>query len=110
MPRRSAADLAIPIPGSPEQSRLQPPPSLSEPERALFRAIVTACDAKHFRASDLPLLCCYVEAAVLAERAAQELRNGPVIDGKASPWLIVQERAVRAMTALSLRLRLSPQS
>jgi hypothetical protein len=36
--------------------------------------------------------------------------GGPIVDGKASPWLVVQEKAVRAMTALSMRLRLSPQS
>ncbi len=33
-----------------------------------------------------------------------------MIDGKASPWLMVQEKSVRALTALSMRLRLSPQS
>jgi chaperonin subunit len=38
------------------------------------------------------------------------LRLGAVIDGKPSPWITVQEKAVRAMVALSMRLRLSPQS
>jgi hypothetical protein len=52
--------------------------------------------------------CCTADA--LAERAAKELRKNPVVDGKASPWLLVQEKSVRALTALSMRLRLSPQS
>ena len=33
-----------------------------------------------------------------------------VIDGKTNPWLVVQEKAQRAMVALSARLRLAPQS
>lgn len=46
----------------------------------------------------------------MARRAAVELdRDGPVIGDRASPWLIVQEKAHRAMAALSMRLRLSPQ-
>jgi hypothetical protein len=35
---------------------------------------------------------------------------GAVINGKASPWITIQEKAVRAMVALTMRLRLSPQS
>ena len=66
-------------------------------------------DARHFRPSDAPLLCRFVEADALAERAAKELRKNPVADGKASPWLMVQEKSVRALTALAMRLRLSPQ-
>jgi hypothetical protein len=76
----------------------------------LFRQIVANCAHDHFRQSDLPLLCRYVEAAVLAERAAEQLREAPVIGGKPSPWLPVREKAVREMTALSMRLRLSPQA
>jgi hypothetical protein len=33
------------------------------------------------------MLCRYVEADVLAERAAQELRRGVVVGGKVNPWL-----------------------
>jgi phage terminase small subunit len=71
---------------------------------------VTGCDADHFRQTDLPLLSRYCEAAILAEQAALELRNGAVVDGKPSPWIVIQEKSVRAMVALSMRLRLSPQS
>jgi phage terminase small subunit len=107
--RKSAAALSvIAVDGDPD--RLLPPASLSDPERIVFVDLVTACDPKQFRPSDLPLLCRYCEAAVLAEQSALELRRGAVVDGKPSPWITVQEKAVRAMVALSMRLRLSPQS
>jgi phage terminase small subunit len=107
--RKSTADLvSFHVDGSP--SRLNPPASLSEAERSLFTELVAANTPEHFRPSDLPLLARYCEATVLAEQAAQELRRGAVVDGKVNPWLTVQEKAVRAMVALSMRLRLSPQS
>ena len=100
MPRKSAeASLVQPLDGSPPQ--LEPPASLSPPEAQLFRDLIAAVDRKHFRSSDLALLCRYVEACVLAEQAAKELREGAVIDGKPSGWLIVQEKCVRTLTALS---------
>jgi phage terminase small subunit len=84
---------------------------LSDPERRVFIEIVAACDANHFQPSDLPLVCRYVEAVVLAEEAARELREeGAVVDCKPSPWITVQEKAVRALVAVSMRLRLSPQA
>ena len=76
----------------------------------MFTAIVAGCDANHFRQTDLPLLSGYCEAAILAERAALELRNGAVLDGKPSPWIVIQEKCMRALVSLSMRLRLSPQS
>ncbi len=93
-----------------EQARPSPPAGLSDPEREMFAAIIAGCEADHFRQTDLPLLSRYCEAAILAERAALELRNGAVVDGKPSPWIVVQEKSVRAMVSLSMRLRLSPQS
>jgi hypothetical protein len=56
------------------------------------------------------LLVSYVQAIDLAERAARELRRTPVLDGKVNPWIIVQEKAVRTIVALSMRRRLSPQA
>jgi phage terminase small subunit len=107
--RKSAAALeVINVDGSPD--RLQPPDHLGSIERQRFTEIVSNCDARHFRPSDSTLLCRFVEADALAERAAKELRKHPVVDGKPSPWLAVQEKSVRALTALSMRLRLSPQS
>jgi phage terminase small subunit len=89
---------------------LRPPSSLSKPEAELFDQIVGNCSQDHFKKSDLPLLARYCEASILAERAAAELRSSPIIGGKVSPWLLVQEKSVRTLTALSMRLRLSPQA
>jgi hypothetical protein len=82
--RRSAAELSV-IGVDVEPARPSPPATLSEPERELFSSIVGGCDAEHFRQTDLPLLSRYCEAAVLAEQAALELRNGAVLNGKPSP-------------------------
>jgi hypothetical protein len=68
---------------------------LSDAERTVFVDLVTTCDPTHFQPSDLPLLCRYCEAAVLAEQAALELRRGAVVDGKPSPWITIQEKAVK---------------
>jgi phage terminase small subunit len=107
--RKSVAELSvISVDGSPD--RLQPPGHLSADERQRFADIVATCDPRHFRPSDTTLLCRFVEADVLAQRAAKELRKHPVIKGRPSPWLTVQEKNVRALTALAIRLRLSPQS
>jgi phage terminase small subunit len=107
--RISAAELSV-IGVDGQLARPLPPAALSEPERELFSSIVGGCDAEHFRQTDLPLLSRYCEAAVLAEQAALELRNGAVVNGKPSPWIVIQEKCVRAMVSLSMRLRLSPQS
>jgi hypothetical protein len=77
----------------------------------VFRSIVSTTDARHFVPSDLPVLCAFVEAVVLARRAAHELRaGGLVVGGKTTPWLVAREKAVREITSLSLRLRLCPQA
>jgi phage terminase small subunit len=106
--RKATALSIIALDG--QSARPSPPATLSEPERELFVGIVAGCDADHFRQTDLPLLSRYCEATVLAEQAALELRNGAVVDGKPSPWIVIQEKCVRAMVSLSMRLRLSPQS
>jgi phage terminase small subunit len=109
MPGKSAASLTVITPSGPS-NRLRPPSSLSAAERTAFLDIVGACDPNKFQPSDTALLCRYVESIVLAERAARELRKSPVVKGKLSPWITVQEKAVRAMVSLSMRLRLSPQA
>jgi hypothetical protein len=109
MPRKSAASLNVTtIDGRP--SRPHPPTSLPPAERDLFVSLVAANPPGHFKTSDLPLLVQFCAAAVLSERATAELRTAPVIDGKPSAWLTVFEKASRAMVALSMRLRLSPQA
>jgi len=90
--------------------RLTPPASLPDPVKTIFVSLVRALDADHFSAADLPLLVQYAIACHQADEAAAKLQSeGQVIGDKPSPWLIVQEKSVRAMTALSARLRLAPQ-
>ena len=103
-----ATDAIVGLTGN--SSRLEPPASLPDAERKTFLDLVNGCDPEHFRLCDLPLLVRYSESIVLADRAAQELRKGAIIKGRTSPWLAVQREAVKAMVALSIRLRLSPQS
>jgi hypothetical protein len=103
MPRKSAASFAIPsVTGAPP--RLSPSVDLTPDERQIFIDLVASAKAEHFRASDLPLLSAYCRAIALERRSAQELAAG---DDKAlARW----EKATKAMVALSMRLRLSPQS
>ena len=110
MPRRSTADLAVVRPAA-GLTRLRPPAELGKEEQAVWRQVVLSCDEKHFRQSDAPLLVRYVQNVVLASRAAASLdREGAVIGGRPNPWLTVAEKADRALVALSMRLRVSPQA
>lgn len=94
-----------------QATRLEPPTSLSEAERTVFIALVNSCGPTHFKASDMPLLSRYCEQTVLADLAAIYLREeGAVAGAKVSPWVTVQEKAIRGLVALSMRLRLSPQA
>jgi hypothetical protein len=108
MPRKSAASQVIPL--DTRAVRLRPPANLPRPERDLFAALVASCAPSHFQPSDEVLLVEYCTAAVLNERASAELRDSPVVDGKVSPWLLIFEKTSRAVIALALRLRLSPQA
>jgi phage terminase small subunit len=110
MPRRSSAQLAV-VKVDGGFNRLKPPAQLGEAERAVWSSIVLACDAKHFQASDAPLVVRYCQNVVLAGLAAEALtREGPVVAGRVNPWLVVAEKADRALVALSMRLRISPQA
>jgi phage terminase small subunit len=92
MPRRSRESMSVKrVDGSPD--RIRPPSNLPAAEAALWREIVTACDARHFVPSDAPLLVEYCRATVQAQLAGHELaEHGAVIDGKCSPWLVAQEK------------------
>jgi hypothetical protein len=108
--RKASAALSVISRVDGRPARLEPPASLTESEREAFIQVVSACDSRHFVPSDLPLLASYARAICLEERASRELREqGDVVDGRASAWLTVWEKAHRGMVALSLRLRLSPQ-
>ncbi len=109
MPRKSLAALTtLRIDGRP--SRLSPPAGLAADAKRIFQGIVTACEARQFQASDLPLLAQYSQAIALAERAVKELNRQPVIGTRASPWLSISEKAWRATVALAPKLRLTPSS
>jgi hypothetical protein len=114
VPRRSAASLTVIHPRvNGRVPRLSPPSTLGTAERRLFIALVGSCPAAHFRESDQPLLCQYVMACVAAEHASSKLAEtgGPVGgDGEINPWFKVHERAVRMMSVLAMRLRLTPSS
>lgn len=105
MPRKSAASLAVSSVAA-LPTRLKPPATLSEPARKEFLRIVAAESADHFRASDLPLLEEYCEAAALAKRAAKELQS----EAAGGRWLSLWEKANRVLVSHSARLRLCPQS
>jgi hypothetical protein len=104
MPRKSTAALTV-GPIRTGATRLRPPATLSAPARKVFLQIV-ANEPAHFRESHMPLLVQYCEATALAERSIAEMRK----KAAAPIWLHRWEKATRVMTALSMRLRLAPQS
>src|SRR5262249_55257008 len=83
--------------------RLDPPPSLTDPERTLFVQIVEACAPTHFVPSDLPLLVSFVQATLLSRQAVTKASSDP---GMLALW----EKATRMQATLATRLRLAPQS
>jgi hypothetical protein len=110
MPRKSAAALAVfpSVDGRP--SRLLPRPDAPPHIRQIFRDLVAAVPPEHFRPGDADLIEQHAQAIALARQAYGEIeQHGPVVDGRASPWCTVLEKAHRSCVALSGRLRLSPQ-
>jgi phage terminase small subunit len=91
---------------------LMPPATMSKEATKVFVALVDSVDPAHFEISDLPLLVSYSDAIANADKAQQQLdKEGQVTAaGKASPWLVPLEKAQRSIVALSMRLRLAPQS
>jgi hypothetical protein len=101
MPRQSSASRAFKVHSSAE--RLRPPPELTTAEKKIFVELVATNKPEHFRPSDLPLLVAYTHACALEATLARQIAK----DDEVLPrW----ERACKVMTALSMRLRLSPQS
>jgi hypothetical protein len=110
LPRQSGASLAV---RSNAGRSTAPRPRDDAPAavRRIFLELVASEPADHFRASDADLLEQIAQAILLARQAYDKLETeGPVIDGKASPWLVVLEKAHRSSVALSGRLRLAPQA
>ena len=110
MPRKSTASLTVRSPAG-KSSVPRPRDGCPRSVAAIFLELVASVAQDHFRPSDEPLLEQYAQAILLARQAYDKLATeGPVIDGKASPWLVVLEKAHRSAVALSARLRLAPQA
>jgi phage terminase small subunit len=109
MPRKSSAELAI---VKPERTdRLRPRSGLPPEVKLIWSELVTSMPHSHFRVTDAPLIEQYAQAIALARQAYAHLNEeGSVVGGRANPWLVVLEKAHRSSVALSMRLRLSPQS
>ena len=112
MPRKSAVSLGIvPLDGRRRRARLAPSEQAPAEVKELFFEIARSVPAEQFKGTDAHLIEQYAQAIVLARRAALSSRRaGPVIEGRASPWLVVLEKAHRSSVALAARLRLAPQS
>jgi hypothetical protein len=82
---------------------LTPPTFLTTDEQALFTEIVDACDVRHFRVQDLPMLSSYVQACFLARTTAKCAADDPEM---VTIWVT----AVRAQLTLATKLRLTPQT
>jgi hypothetical protein len=78
----------------------------------VFLDLITAAPATQFVLTDLPLIVRYCELVVLAERAAEGLRNEPLVteDGKLSAWATLHASSVKSICMLALKLKLSPQA
>ena len=109
--RKSSAALNIVALPTNSTPRISPRPEAPTEVRALFAEIVASCDRTHWRPSDSYLVESYAQA-ILAERQAYQniALEGAVTGARVSQWLAVAERATKQIVALSMRLRLSPQS
>ena len=68
--RKSAASLIGPkVTTTPP--RITAPSSLTIAEQSLFNELTGACDASHFRRSDIPLVVSYVQATRIAQDASR---------------------------------------
>ena len=75
------------------------PSGLNRAERKLFDDMIASVDRRHFVESDTPLLVSFVQASIMARKAAR------------SPLQIsVFERAVKTQVLLARSLRLSPRT
>ena len=111
MPRKSVAAMALApvVDGRPE--RLRPRAEAPASVQRIFSDLVASVPTEHFRPGDADLIEQLAQSIALARQAYAELeRAGPVTDGRASPWIVILEKAHRSSVALSARLRLCPQA
>src|SRR5262249_28598230 len=108
MPRQSAAAAEFATGDIGTRHLLRPPEHLNDEERREFADLVVGAPARHFLASDLPLVAAYARAIVAERTAAAKLAADPVWGAVASPWLQIWTAKVRAMTTLGRMLSLNP--
>lgn len=109
MPRKTTAAVLDTV--AAKDMRLAPRSGLPPEVKAIWCELINSMPADHFRKSDAALVEQYAQAIALARHAYAFLNaEGPVVAGRTSPWVTVLEKAHRSSVALSMRLRLSPQS
>ena len=101
MPRRSAASLEI-VPFEPHMARIKTPPGLDGVERELFERIVKQTSPSTSRRATA-VVAAYCQAINLVDLTYQDALASP---DRLPAW----ERAVKVMSALSVKLRLNPHS
>lgn len=98
--RKSKASLSI---IDTQSLRLSPPDYLNEIEAKIFREIVNACDPRHFRRGEVPLLAQYCTATALSRYYAKHIGDEPKFFRQ---W----ESAAKLCAVLSTKLRLAPSA
>src|SRR5262245_59358839 len=92
--RKSAAAALGVVVINTEAQRLKPPANLPDEAKTLFNEIVQACDPRHFRPAERPLLLAYVRALLIERHFGNQI-TGDRTDIGLNQW----ERAVKVATS-----------
>ncbi len=99
-----------------KEKKLKAPKDMNKEEKALWKSIVDAYPASHFRAGDDVLLKRYCEAAVTADKESALLQQeGNVIQAKSgalkmNPRRIVVQMLTTTMNQTATKLRICPST
>ena len=99
MSRESAAALSTVVQGA--FARPEPPPELSEAQRAVWRSVVDTKPPTFFDAAQFPLLSDYCRAVVLQDELSQKLCASQINDF---------DKLAKLKTSLARSLRITNQS
>ena len=92
-------------------SHLQSPEEIFDAAKERWRKLVAAVPADHFTREDSPWLAEYCLTAVLSSMAWAETKTSSILpNGRASPWVTVQNHQSANLMMLSHRLGLTPRS
>ena len=100
--RKSAAELSI-VPIDAGRVRIEPPDQLEAEAAQIFREVVSSCEPRHFRKSDIPLLANFARATYLAGHYSRKVGE---LDGAFKSWC----EATKIQMQLATKLRLTPQT